>query len=205
MLGKTHLAVGVAASLLFMPIGSINECVMALMGGAVGSVIADVDVLDDDSIRNVTKGELTVFGIGVAILAIDFFRDGGICRYFLENQTTAMFGILGLLLFLMVGYFTDHRSFTHSILAMGIVSYCAAKLYPGLGVSAAIGYASHLALDVLNRKKVRLFFPIRKGICFRLCYANRKANKILLFTGTIVSGILLIIRLISIFAAHSAV
>ncbi|MDE7105458.1 MAG: metal-dependent hydrolase [Ruminococcus sp.] len=55
----------------------------------------------------------------------------------------------------------------------------------------AIGFGSHILLDCLNKKPVRVFFPVKKGICFKLCYAAKTANQAFLVVG-IISTILLL-------------
>ena len=44
MLGKTHMAVGVASSLLLLPPSNIQELVLGTGAAAVGAVISDIDV-----------------------------------------------------------------------------------------------------------------------------------------------------------------
>ncbi len=40
----------------------------------------------------------------------------------------------------------------------------------------AVGYGSHLALDMLNYRPLLLFYPWKKGFSLKLCYARSPAN-----------------------------
>ena len=54
------------------------------------------------------------------------------------------------------------------------------------------GYISHIIIDLLNKKNVQVFFPIGKGFCFGLCYANKLGNKVLMYGGLGISILLLL-------------
>ena len=50
----------------------------------------------------------------------------------------------------------------------------------------AIGFLSHIGLDLLNKKPVQVFFPVKsRRMCLGWCYANRLANKFLLALGVL--------------------
>jgi len=47
-----------------------------------------------------------------------------------------------------------------------------------LTIAFAIGFLSHVFLDLLNKKRVQLLYPSMVGnVCLGLCYANRIANR----------------------------
>ncbi|MCC8103522.1 MAG: metal-dependent hydrolase [Clostridiales bacterium] len=54
-------------------------------------------------------------------------------------------------------------------------------------LSQTTGCLSHLLLDCLNKKPVRLLYPIKTGFCMRLCYADGAANKVLLWVGVLLT------------------
>lgn len=73
-----------------------------------------------------------------------------------------------------------HREFSHSLVAMAAGSMCSALC--GGSFSAlmfGVGYASHLALDLLNVRGESLLYPSRQKFCLRLCVSDGKANKAL--------------------------
>ena len=43
MLGKTHLALGVAAAAAVLQPSTVPECLTAVLSGAVGGVLCDID------------------------------------------------------------------------------------------------------------------------------------------------------------------
>lgn len=64
-------------------------------------------------------------------------------------------------------------------------------IYKPFSAPLAVAYFSHLVLDVLNKKKIPLFYPLKFGICLKLCYANKKANKVLMYVGFCIAAVLL--------------
>ena len=196
MMGKTHIAVGIATSVLVMQPRSFEECILSVVGGSVGGILADIDILDNGS-HDTLSTQLFAFGISAVLLAADYFFHLGICSGIMRNGT--MFPTIGVVLFAMLcfaGILTPHRGFTHSI--AGVLAYTAAValIYPPFIPAFAVGYISHLALDLLNKKKLPLFYPLKAGFCLKLCYADGIANKIFLLAGTAVSVIMLSLTLI---------
>ncbi len=59
----------------------------------------------------------------------------------------------------------------------------------------AIGYIAHILADILNKKEIKILFPLKKGIALSLCSADGLVDK-LLFTGSIGIIILLYISYI---------
>jgi len=197
MMSKTHLSVGMAAALAVSPITNVNTCLLALAGGAIGGVIADVDILDNDYESDALTGELIALGITVIFAIVDFFSNGGVCNYVVNNSICAIIGAIGFFILWIIGYNCDHRKFTHSLLALVLFSLCVALIYPELGVAFAFGYFSHLLLDILNKKGIQLLFPLKIGICLKLCYASKFANKLFMILGFIAIPVLIIGQVIS--------
>lgn len=42
-----------------------------------------------------------------------------------------------------------------------------------------IGMVSHLVLDLLNRRPLRLLYPLRGGWCLGLCWADGRVDRLL--------------------------
>ena len=53
-----------------------------------------------------------------------------------------------------------HRGLTHSLIALALIVLLAAQLAPELATAAAIGYGSHLALDMLTPWGIPLLYPL---------------------------------------------
>lgn len=194
MMGRTHFAVGLATSLVVMQPKSVSECMVAVFAGALGGVTADNDTLHQS---NSLKGQLLAIKTALGVLLIDYFFKLGICESIMVNQTKALVGLVSFLVLWFLGYFSDHRTFTHSFLAMILYSLAIGLIYEPFTLGFMVAYLSHLILDVLNRKKIFLLFPLDFGICFRICYANGKMDNFLMYVGYITTAVFLAIGLVS--------
>ena len=197
MMSKTHLSVGMAAALAVSPITDINSCLLVLAGGAIGGVIPDVDVLDDDYKCDALIGELISFGLVALAVIINYFNHGSMMSTLSEHKLLSIIGGVAFFILWAVGFSCDHRDFTHSLLSMALFSISVALIYLPLTLPFAMGYLSHLLLDILNKKKIRLFFPREGGICLYLCYASKIGNTIFMILGFIATAFLLVYHLIS--------
>ena len=102
-----------------------------------------------------------------------------------------------------LGGHTDHRSFTHSLVAMAAFCGAAWMVCEPLLPYFAAGYASHLVLDLMNTQPIKLFWPINKGVCLGLCHAKGMVNTVLLVVGAVASVLLLLYRLAPLFVVES--
>lgn len=64
--------------------------------------------------------------------------------------------------------FTKHRGFIHSFLFMGLFYFIIDRFWPTLGLAFLIGYSIHLLLDSLTYRGVRLFWPFKFRLRFRV-------------------------------------
>jgi inner membrane protein len=53
----------------------------------------------------------------------------------------------------------------------------------------AVGYASHLIIDLLNRKREKILWPMKKGYSFNLCSSKGYVNKLMMAAGIFISAI----------------
>ena len=196
MMSKTHIAVGIAAALAVAPSASPEACVAAVVGGSVGGIIADCDIKPSRAHKDALAGRLIVVGVAVVALLADRFHDAGLCDYLLSHLGLQL--VAGIALFVVLTFLggrTDHRSFTHSIVAMAL--FCAATwlVCAPLLPYFAMGYASHLALDLTNKQGIRLFWPSRAMPSLGLCRAKGLANNAVLAVGFATAVLLLAYRL----------
>ena len=70
-----------------------------------------------------------------------------------------------------------HRGFSHSLLALVLETACVQLVFPEAALPFAAAFASHVLLDLMNKRPVRLFFPAKKGVCLGWFYADGLANK----------------------------
>lgn len=198
MMGKTHYAVGVATALAVLQPKTLNECCVAVIGGALGGVIADNDILDNDYQSDALIGQLLAFGSTALLLALDYFSHLGIIDSITAEPLLPRIGGICFAALYIKGFFSEHRTFTHSFLALILYSIAVWLIYKPLVAGVAVAYLSHILLDILNKKKVPILYPLKFGICFKLCYANKTANKVFMYAGFAVSVVLLAISLIRI-------
>ena len=53
----------------------------------------------------------------------------------------------------------------------------------------AVGFLSHLATDIFNRKRVRLFYPLEGGVALGLFHAHGAANQVFFMAGCLATAI----------------
>lgn len=196
MMSKTHLAVGMATSLAVIQPTSFQECAIAVIGGAVGGVLADNDILDNDYHADALIGQLLAIGLVAITFLFDYFFDFGICIAISRRPLFPILGGVAFAVLYLIGFFSEHRTFTHSFLALALYSFSAWLVFRPLFFSLSAAYLSHILLDILNKKKVPILYPLDFGICLRLCYANKTANKVFMYSGFAVSIFLLTIGVI---------
>jgi inner membrane protein len=173
---------------------SVGECMAAVFAGALGGVTADNDTLNQS---NSLKGQLLALKTALGALLIDYFFKLGICESIMANPKKALVGLIAFLVLWFIGFFSDHRTFTHSFLAMILYSLAIGLIYEPFTLGFMVAYLSHLLLDVLNRKKMPLLYPLDLGICLKLCYSNGKMDTFLMYVGYITTAVFLTIGLVS--------
>ena len=193
MMGRTHFAIGLATSLAVMQPKSVGECMAAVFAGALGGVTADNDTLNQS---NSLKGQLLALKTALGALLIDYFFKLGICESIMANPKKALVGLIAFLVLWFIGFFSDHRTFTHSFLAMILYSLAIGLIYEPFTLGFMVAYLSHLALDILNRKKMPLLYPLDLGICLKLCYSDGKVDTFLMYVGYITTAVFLTIGLV---------
>ena len=199
MMSKTHLAIGLTASLAIVQPTTFHQCAVAVIGGAVGGVLADNDLLSDSQ-ANALTGQGVAFGIAGIALVLDYLFGFGICQFVMAQPRLSAIGGIVFVLLYVIGMGFRHRTFTHSFIAMILYTAAVSFIYAPISKAFATAYCSHLFLDVLNKKKVYLFFPLNCGICLKMCYANKKANTVFWHIGLGVSCVLLIAGIIESFS-----
>lgn len=185
----THMAVGAAAALAAVQPQTALGCAVALAAGTLGAAVSDVDLLWKKSAREVFHRVLGTALALVCLVALDALAQADV-----TTQLAALVGKdwgwgLAMLIFLCVcGFFSEHRSFTHSLVGMTLFTVSTHLLAPGHALGFLAGFGSHLLLDLLNRKPLRLLFPFRKGFSLRLCSADGLVNSLLKWLGRLAAA-----------------
>ena len=188
MLGNTHAAVGAASGLIVLG-GTVAHSPVALVAGAtlgaIGGLMTEIDL---DS-----KHAKAVVFSSVLYLALQ-----GAARNLTSSlaMSTTIAGLIALTVLVVLGLNSNHRGFTHSILALVLFSTAAYAVVGNSSTWFAIGYASHLVIDLFNKKGESLLFPINVKVCFNLCAADGITDKLLGSLATVASALLLFGRII---------
>lgn len=171
MTGRTHLAVGAATAMLAAgPAVGLTGLAVAAAGGAAGAVLPDLDVRD---MAHPWRERLTRAGAAallVGALAFDVANGASLAREAMARGVGMLaLGAVGFVSLACAARLSAHRSFSHSLLAL--VGFAAATylVCPPLAPSVALGFATHLALDALTYRGLRLFWPLPRGLSARLC------------------------------------
>lgn len=188
MLGKTHMAVGVAVTMAVTQPKNVPELVLAVGLGAFGALISDIDVGTSESHHDADKITILAAIVILAVLALDHFFHTGIIDRVVKSSGYGRI-ILGVLLFIGICAFgkeQPHRSFMHSFLALALLCFALGMVWEKAVIYFAAGFLSHLATDVFNKKKVRLLFPLKGGVALGLFHAHGLANRIFFGVGSAV-------------------
>lgn len=187
MLGNTHFVTGIAAGLLLLQPASLPELIIGTGASAVGSVISDIDVGTSESHREADRIIAAACVIVAAVVSIEAIWHVGLYQRLMQNSNLVRIlgGTAGFLLLCAFGKEQPHRSFMHSLLALCALSACVGIVFPLASPYFFVSFAAHLALDLLNRKREKLFWPLGKGICLKLCASDGLVNKILMRAGGI--------------------
>lgn len=184
MTGKTHLFAGAASALAVTRPSTKEGCLTAMIFGALGGLICDIDLRDNRGSKQALYARLSVMLLIAVALVSDTLADSGVIarlKETLDKRTSV--GAAAFIILCIVGVMQPHRKFTHSIAALILFSYALAMVDIPLCVPFATGFASHLALDILNRKKLQLFWPLKTGVSFNICYSNKLADRLFLIAG----------------------
>lgn len=194
MLGKTHLAVGIATTLAVLPPENPRQLLLEAGAGAVGALISDIDVGTSDSHRDADRMTYLTIGVLAVVVALDHFCGMGIVQQIRQRESLFRI-ILGILIFVGIcayGKEQPHRSFMHSFLALFLLEVSIWIVYPAFMIPFGVGFLSHLVSDIFNRRKVQLLYPIPGGISLGLFSAKGAANSIFFTIASIVIAIELV-------------
>lgn len=186
MTGKTHMAVGVGAATIMLPSNDIKSILGGTALAVVGSLIVDIDTHKSKGFTFLKN----LFGCTIILAILGLIVKNkfniNIFNYITQNkELTKIFPALVILLILIVlGAKSPHRSFTHSIIGFILFTIPIYMMTGELFKWFAIGYVTHILTDILNKKEIKILYPIKKGITLGLCSADGTVDKFL-FIGSI--------------------
>lgn len=185
MLGKTHFAVGMASALAILQPQTLPVLLTGTAAAAVGGMISDIDCGTSQAHQGADKIMTAAIAVTSIVIFIDYRFHLGVYERLMQNSSVSRL-LTGLMAFVMIcayGSRQPHRSFMHSFPAMIMLTACMDVIYPDAAPYFGVGFLSHLLLDVFNFRQEKLFWPMKKGFCLRLCSSQGTVNRILLIAG----------------------
>ena len=179
MIGKTHMAVGVAVSLAFLRPKTIQELILGTGISAVGAVISDIDSGTSESHKEANKIIFVSFLAAAAMIAVEYKWHVGIYQMIMRDSSVARVVIAAAVFLVICAYGKEqpHRSFMHSLLALVLLTGCTDIFLPDMIPYFQIAFLSHLVLDFLNLKGLRLFYPLQGRVSLGLCSSRGIMNQ----------------------------
>ncbi len=186
MLGKAHLTIGMAAAWTLAMPESVPAALPVIAGAAAGSLICDIDCDSPRERQDASRQRILAAVITAAALIFDGATGAGMIKSVAESGNYLWCaGVAGLVLTLAFANVSSHRGFSHSLTAMAIETVFLYLLFPQAAPWFAAAFASHILLDITNKKRLRLFYPAKRGISLGLFYADRTANRVCEAAGTL--------------------
>lgn len=183
MTGKTHLAVGIGATLIAVQPRSISELSLCIGASAVGSIISDIDIKGSGS-RKMLNKTLLILAVSLVILVlVELKWKFGIYSSLSTSVVRMLTGFFIFIGICIYGKSRPHRTFMHSLLGFVLISVAANIIIPEASVYFAVGMLSHIIIDMLNYKKVNILYPAKFGVSLDVCKADGIVNKVLFYVG----------------------
>lgn len=182
MRGKTHAIFGIATALTaLLPTNNIVTIIGGTTAAAFGSIISDIDAEGVDTLakQELRKAALTIVAYTFIMPVIAKFSK---LPYSLGTITLSKYAPIGfalIALFLIIGFNSKHRHFTHSIEALIMSTAGLELLVPTIAPWYALGFITHTVLDMLNRKKITLSVILNKKFCLNFCDYNGIVDKVI--------------------------
>lgn len=187
MNGEVHMAVGTATATgmaLVIPQMQASDTKMLGLGigcAIIGALMPDIDANGESKIKKQFRKTLTLLLCGLVLTFGYGYATGSLAS--IVNQlvhTQAVIGLIGFLVLSVIGYMSGHRQFTHWLLACVLFTFSWYIMFgKTLAIWFCLGYLSHILIDLLNKKPIKLFFPLPLDIMFGICYADSAMAKVI--------------------------
>ena len=208
-----------AAAFSIVRPGTVAEALPVIAGGALGCLICDLDCENKSEKSDSSHWRAVMVMVAAAALVEDHLLNAGMWRSFGASGNNLMdllgqnrdalsgssgqigtylwfAGLAGFVITCAFASGSGHRGFSHSLLAMALETICLWLIFPAVAAPFAIAFASHVLLDMMNKRSVRLLYPSKKGFCLGWFYADKLANKVVTAGGTawMIAAVILCLR-----------
>ena len=124
----------------------------------------------------------------VAAVALfeDYHIDAGMWRTLAQSGSYEWCaGAAAFALLCAFASISSHRGFSHSLAALALETLALRLVFLAAAAPFAIAFATHMILDMTNKRPVRALYPFKKGFCLGWFYADRLANKLCAAAGSV--------------------
>lgn len=161
MSGDTHEAVAFAAASFLLPSIPTEELPLTVAAIGLGAILPDVDQTNQRTKKMVACAVAVVVTIMMA-----------------DVTTTKMLGALALAIWVVIGYTRPHREMTHSLIMAMIPVGAVYAMVGKVAIPFAVAMISHDLIDTLNKKPVKLLWPIPLKVKFSVGKADGWLNTV---------------------------
>lgn len=176
MLAKAHITIGMAAAMTVMRPETVPEALPVIAGAAIGCLICDIDCDIAAEKKDSSRWRVAMFAVAAAALIEDHLLKAGMWESI--HPYLWFFGLAGFALTCTFAGISSHRGFSHSLLAMACAAGSIWLIFPAMTKPFIIAFLSHIALDLMNKRPLKVLYPVQKGWCLGWFYANKLADKI---------------------------
>lgn len=178
---RTHATFGVALASIILAPATTKMAAVTIGASFIGSLIPDIDVSTSDSHKTMNIIAITSLVITIAFLILDYYLNFGLLSLMKKNFNIVRTILCFLITILLCahGLHTPHRTFMHSIVSASIFTVLMYFLFKPGYKAFFIGYIAHILLDLLNKKRVQLFYPFKTKFCLNLCESDGLINNII--------------------------
>ena len=196
MLGKTHVAVGVAVTAITAKTLNLNPMdPMIIFPGIIGALAADIDIDGSTITERINELIKTIIIFAVLYVFLNkYFPQTNFSKllsFKIDNRTFVP-GIILLFIFSIFSRITGHRGFSHSLLGVIAFTFSVYLIYKPFTIWFIAGYISHIIIDLLNYKGIPLFFPLKHNFQIGLCKAGGIVDKVIALVGIFIFAVSLL-------------
>lgn len=190
MLGRTHFFVGAATALIILRPETNSLLVPGMGAAAIGGVISDIDSGTSQAHQEADKIVMSSVLALAAVVLGEYHYHLGIYNRLINDSNIyrILLGFSVLIGLCIFGMRQPHRSFMHSFLALFLFTSCVEVIFPTVAPYFAIGFASHLVIDLLNKRGEKLLWPMKKSFSLKLCSSRGLINELLMTVGMMISA-----------------
>lgn len=211
MLKNVHIPVGfMTASYFMMEQSDIRQTVFGIAAAYMAATFPDLDLLDERGksntaeIKEAIEKACPMFLLWYAYIASSVIN--GVNMESIEGLRKALAGYGLIMVLKLVGWFTcvlvtvmsSHRGWSHFLLWAVVVTFSFWLIIPDDVIAGWFFWSiiSHDVIDLLNKKPVKILFPIPIGFRLGICEADSWLSNLIGSIATAVFTILIYRRFI---------